>query len=1137
MNLKRGDIVFNHLQTKELLNKGKTGSRAKIVGGEGAFAHGTAHANSAGIKVSFNGKKTSVAKKKKTKTKTKTKKKTGSGSGKKKTGSSSSSKKSALEKFLDSVGKAFDFIEVKLERLSAATDLWTAKAENVHSLTSALGDYDEAIKSTNASLKALQGNKNSKSKASRRGALKTYQNYAKSFKNRALRNASTTTKKGKKKASQKSNKKALQNYFKQVEDGSINIKEIKNDKVRSTVEEYKNWYDKIKDCEQQIEELKKQQQELVQTKLEKILSYYDAFISKVNGINEGLQKTNELNIALGTDTSTSKTQSLNDQISKYYSQRSYQQSELDKYQNTYNSAKKKGILTDEQKATYEAEIETLKNNITDTNISIANARQEIDQIKLDKLAKLTDAAEKAASALSHTATMAENHGDYATKETYTSQISANLKTIDSYHSEMNEIEAEMKKYKADSEKYKELLSQWHDKNSAVQQLQETNETLRQSAIQVPFDESNRVIDKRNTRIDENNDLMSLLNQDNLNDPETGKITSDGLAKIALLSDNSKQQQFNVADLEEQKKALLDLYDSGQLGASTFEEKMTELNKQIREAAVNTNDYKNQILELGKTTMQSEVDALLKVIDKRKEALSRKKEYYDYDKTIKSQTKDLQALEAQRAALEGVEGDAAKAQRAKLDAQIADAKEQMDDTRKEHQYSIESQGYDDLTEKLQDTLDKQLKELSSSLEAQTKLIEKFLGQVGDSFSEVYKKITDTATNSGIQSGMSNEFNSEYNNTSNGKSAEENAKENQRTNSSVTSNVVNPNTSVTGTTGITGNKVDSSTVSTGNASQTADRTPPATTNRAIISFKLNTGSFSLACGGTKGVKVQNVIPPDAVGQKYTWKSSNTNIVTVGSSGSSVTVTANKKYKTGSASITCTSSNGVRVSITVTVYLSTSQKAAQKYGITMRTGTPYSAAQIKKVSKLNQYLATRGFNMLSNPKGMEAVGKKLGLITSKNSKKGKEFYKKKGTYSSAQSGKILKKLKDAKLRDGGVIDGVVPISKLNGVVQGNHDHGIATVRRDEILLKPETSDVLKQAVKISESVVKNAKAGDVVAGSGDFSSYYDALIKVESGGMVDKSVLNDLKVVAKQVYDQEQANKLKEYHKIGRKPTIGK
>ena len=92
---------------------------------------------------------------------------------------------------------------------------------------------------------------------------------------------------------------------------------------------------------------------------------------------------------------------------------------------------------------------------------------------------------------------------------------------------------------------------------------------------------------------------------------------------------------------------------------------------------------------------------------------------------------------------------------------------MDDTKKEHQYSMESQGYDDLTEKLQESLDKQLKSLSGSLDEQSKLISKFLKQVGDSYSDVFKKINDTAINSGLINGLSELYHSEYNSSANGK----------------------------------------------------------------------------------------------------------------------------------------------------------------------------------------------------------------------------------------------------------------------------------------------------------------------------------------------------------------------------------
>lgn len=1132
MNLKRGDIVFNHLQTKELLNKGKTGSRAKIVGGEGAFAHGSAHANSAGIKIKFNGSKTTTHKKKKTTTssgKSKTGSgssrsgKSGSGSGKKKT--KSKSKKSALENYLNKIGKAFDFIEIKIENLTAATDLWTAKAENVHSLTSAVSDYDNALKSVGSSITAnTQG-------------YKKYKKFYESFEKQAVKKAPKT-----KNASKAKNQKVLKSYFKKVRKdtiNSMNIKTISNDKIRSAVEEYKNWYDKAKQCKQQVEELKKQQQELVQTKLEKVVSYYDAMASKTSAILENYQKINDLNIAQGSDTFDNKTANLNNQIRQYQNQRNIQQQELNKYQAEYDKAKKKGILTDEQKNTYEAQIQTFRNNIADTDTAIANARKEIDQIKFDRLTRLADEAEHAATALEHTASMAEAHGDYATKQSKTDQIAKNNDRA-AVNAEIMKTDQElMNKVAKDSERYKELYDDWYSRREENYSLEEKNEQLRQEAVMIPLDESSRKIDKRNTRIDENNDLMNMLNQDYLNDPDTGKLTTDGKAKIALLSDNVRQGQQNMADLMEQQKAVYKLHDEGQIGDSTFESKLAEINKQLREAATNTNDYKNQIIELGKTTMQAEVDALVKVIDKRKEALNRKKEYYDYDKNIKSQTKDLQALEAQRAALEGVEGEAAKAQRAKLDAQIADAQEQMDDTKKEHQYSMESQGYDDLTEKLQESLDKQLKSLSGSLDEQSKLISKFLKQVGDSYSDVFKKINDTAINSGLINGLSELYHSEYNSSANGKTPEQNAKDTQNKNSSVTNNVANPDTNVTGTTGITGSKVDSSKVETGNASAVSgSMKTPEQQEHNLMSFSVSPASITLAPGESKTVTVSDIVPPDGAGQSFSWYSNSLGYITMSPSGASCTITATKGDHEGTVTPVCKSANGLSVNFTVVIQLSASQKKAKSLGLNFHIGAAYTEAQLKSWSPLNNYLASKGYDVVNNPKGMEALGKKLGVITTKNSKKGKEFYKgKDGKYSKAQSNKILTALKKAGVRNGGVIDDVIPISKLNGVIQGNHDHGIATVRRDEILLKPETSDVLKQAVKISESVVKASKTKDIMTGTGDFSSYYDALIKVESGGMVDKSVLNDLKVVAKQVYDQEQANKLKEYHKIGRKPTIGK
>ena len=52
-------------------------------------------------------------------------------------------------------------------------------------------------------------------------------------------------------------------------------------------------------------------------------------------------------------------------------------------------------------------------------------------------------------------------------------------------------------------------------------------------------------------------------------------------------------------------------------------------------------------------LKAEVDALDKIIDKRKKSLEAKEDYYNYDKKIRSQQKDVDTIKAQIAALTGV----------------------------------------------------------------------------------------------------------------------------------------------------------------------------------------------------------------------------------------------------------------------------------------------------------------------------------------------------------------------------------------------------------------------------------------------------------------------------------------------------
>lgn len=149
-----------------------------------------------------------------------------------------------------------------------------------------------------------------------------------------------------------------------------------------------------------------------------------------------------------------------------------------------------------------------------------------------------------------------------------------------------------------------------------------------------------------------------------------------------------------------------MYDNGLISLDEYNDKTKEYRDGIQSATKNVKSYNDSLIELYKKSMQSEVDYLNKIIDKRKKALQAKADYYDYDKKIKSQTKDINSIKAQIAALEGVNNLSAQSQRKKLQEQLKEAEDELEDTKHSHAVDMQTQGYesmsDDLNQMLEDT---------------------------------------------------------------------------------------------------------------------------------------------------------------------------------------------------------------------------------------------------------------------------------------------------------------------------------------------------------------------------------------------------------------------------------------------------
>lgn len=295
-NIKRGDIVFNHQQTADLLSKGSTNSRASIKGGMSAFAHGTAFASghrvtgsgafqggaASGYKKHSSGSSSTKKHTESTKKNTEaTKKNTDSKKKDSKATDKSAKKKSKFATLLDNMGKQFDFIAIAIDRAATATENFANMINDYVKPEVKQSALWNQYKSTGKEISVNQQ------------AASKYKSEASSFASKAIKTVPKT-----KNSSKKKNQKRLRTYFERVRNGSMNINTIKNDNMRSAVESYQNLYEKYLQVNSAAQQLKNTQRDLfnqwlnmptekAQKAIENLQNSYDTLSNRSSAASTG----------------------------------------------------------------------------------------------------------------------------------------------------------------------------------------------------------------------------------------------------------------------------------------------------------------------------------------------------------------------------------------------------------------------------------------------------------------------------------------------------------------------------------------------------------------------------------------------------------------------------------------------------------------------------------------------------------------------------------------------------------------------------------------------------------------------------------------------------------------------------------
>lgn len=623
-NIPKDSVVFNSKQTEELLKNGHIDSRGSgspnLSDLPDSFVDGTAFSSgSLKSKVGKSGSKSTSSKSKKKSKKSSGNSGNSSRSGKSSGSGSSNSSSSSSSKDTENLT---DWIKVFLSRNSRLTDLAEDAIDRAVGLINKMSAATDTIQKVQNEISATQASANK------------YLEYA----NDVARKYGIS-----------------EDYQRKVQNGELSIENVSNDNLREGLEKYQSYYESYLEYHDKVLDLQDKLTDLAEKRLEIIEKEYNYIEDIQTSLQDRLEADRDLLKSLGTAINNSlNVESLNESVKAQEEIYNQLTKKLADYQTEVDSQLKSGLMKQGSEQWYDA-----MKNINDFTANIAKASSELielsdklREIKYDTLKYIIDGFSRSTDKLSAYIDLLDARDEKVPEELYQQQIDNNNASIQKQYALREEKLKEQGLYDVGSERYQELAEDISKADEEILKLQKDNEDLKDSIYELRISNLEKTIQGYSDLEDELKDMRDLLNDDAFLD-KNGGITDEGLAQIALLSQSLGNAKKTIADYTTGLQKLKELYENGIISLDEYNDKSAEYRKGIREATSDVKSYQDSLTNLYTDALKAEVDALDKIIDKRKKAQEQQESYYQFQKKVNSQQKDVDTIKAQIAGLEGV----------------------------------------------------------------------------------------------------------------------------------------------------------------------------------------------------------------------------------------------------------------------------------------------------------------------------------------------------------------------------------------------------------------------------------------------------------------------------------------------------
>lgn len=326
----------------------------------------------------------------------------------------------------------------------------------------------------------------------------------------------------------------------------------------------------------------------------------------------------------------------------------------------------------------------------------------------------------------------EKKGQIAGASYYQAQIDVENERLQHLKDQREEATRYLERFDPGSEKWWEIANTLNDIEGEIDDVTASIQDLSDAMDQVHwtiFDEAHDRFGDLTTQLSNVRELLSV-DEDSFFDD--GEWTETG---VSVLATHIQEIELYKSALSDVNKELANM-DIGDFDSEQeYYDKLTELTNRQHDYTKAISDSEQSVVDMYESSVdaieeytQTLVDSYNDYIDSVKEALDAERDLYDFKKNVQKQAKDIAEIERRIASLSGSTNKSDIAERRKLEAQLYESRESLNDTYYDHAKQSQQDALDSEREAYEETMTKFVEVLRTSLEEATRNMDEFLMSV-------------------------------------------------------------------------------------------------------------------------------------------------------------------------------------------------------------------------------------------------------------------------------------------------------------------------------------------------------------------------------------------------------------------------